>query len=80
MTVNIIKDFEGFTALTPQWNELLQASSADCPFLTAEWLQAWWALAATVLLVVALGLAYRGRDWITATGALARAAVGVHLN
>jgi anti-sigma factor RsiW len=38
----------------------------------------WWALAATVLLAVALGLAYRGRDWITATGALARAAVGDH--
>jgi hypothetical protein len=40
----------------------------------------WWALAATVLLVVALGLAYRGRDWIAATGALARAAVGDHVN
>jgi hypothetical protein len=35
-------------------------------------------LAATVLLAVALGFAYRGRDWITATGALARAAVGDH--
>ncbi len=42
--------------------------------------QGWWALAATVLLAVALGLAYRGRDWITATGALARAAVGDHRN
>jgi CelD/BcsL family acetyltransferase involved in cellulose biosynthesis len=41
--VNIIKDFESFTALTPEWNELLRASSADSPFLTAEWLQAWWA-------------------------------------
>jgi Putative zinc-finger len=38
----------------------------------------WWALAATVLLAVVLGLAYRGRDWMTATGALARAAVGDH--
>ncbi|PYQ96623.1 MAG: hypothetical protein DMF96_17655 [Acidobacteria bacterium] len=38
----------------------------------------WWALAATVLLAVALGLAYRGRDRITATGALARVAVGDH--
>ncbi len=28
----------------------------------------------------ALDLAYRGRDWITATGALARAAVGDHVN
>jgi Putative zinc-finger len=42
--------------------------------------QGWWALAATVLLAVALGLAYRGRDWIAATGALARAAVGDHRN
>jgi len=38
----------------------------------------WWALAATVLLAVALGVAYRGRDWITGTGALARVAVGDH--
>jgi anti-sigma factor RsiW len=38
----------------------------------------WWALAATVLLAVAIGVAYRGRDWITATGALARVAVGDH--
>jgi anti-sigma factor RsiW len=40
----------------------------------------WWALAATVLLAVALGLAYRGRDWITATATLARAAMGDHRN
>jgi len=40
----------------------------------------WWALAATVLLAIALGFAYRGRDWITAAGALARAAVGDHRN
>jgi hypothetical protein len=37
-----------------------------------------WALAATVLLALACGLAYRGRDWVMATGALARAAVGDH--
>ena len=40
----------------------------------------WWALAATVLLAVALGLAYQGRDWIAERSALARAAVGDHLN
>ncbi len=40
--VEIIKDVERVTALAPQWNELLRASAADCPFLTAEWLQAWW--------------------------------------
>jgi len=40
--------------------------------------QGWWALAATVLLAVAIGVAYRGRDWITGTSALARVAVGDH--
>ena len=43
MTVTIIDDVERFAALTPEWNELLRDSAADCPFLTAEWLQAWWA-------------------------------------
>ena len=32
----------GFTALRPQWNELLRASAADGPFLTWEWLHSWW--------------------------------------
>jgi CelD/BcsL family acetyltransferase involved in cellulose biosynthesis len=41
--VDIIEDVERFTALTAEWNELLGASTSDCPFLTAEWLQAWWA-------------------------------------
>ena len=39
----------------------------------------WWALAAAVLLAVALGLAYRGRNQVV-SGALARAAVGDHRN
>ena len=43
MTVTIIDDAERFAALTPEWNELLRDSASDCPFLTAEWLQAWWA-------------------------------------
>jgi anti-sigma factor RsiW len=42
--------------------------------------QGWWALAAMVLLAVTIGLAYRGRERIAATGTLARAAVGDHLN
>ena len=32
----------GLTTLRPQWNALLRASSADGPFLTWEWLHAWW--------------------------------------
>ena len=43
MTVTIIDDVERFAALTQGWNELLRDSAQDCPFLTAEWLQAWWA-------------------------------------
>jgi CelD/BcsL family acetyltransferase involved in cellulose biosynthesis len=42
MMINIIDDADGFARLAPQWNELLQNSAADCPFLTAEWLGAWW--------------------------------------
>jgi hypothetical protein len=37
-------------------------------------------LAATVLLAVAVSLAYVGRDWLSSAGALARAAVGDHRN
>lgn len=40
--VDVIDDFGRFGELAPQWNDLLQDSAADCPFLTAEWLGAWW--------------------------------------
>ncbi len=40
--VECIDTLWGFTALRPQWNELLRASAADGPFLTWEWLHAWW--------------------------------------
>jgi len=56
----------------------LQGASRQGSARRAVIFQGWWALAATVVLAVALGAAYRGRDWITATGALARAAVGDH--
>jgi CelD/BcsL family acetyltransferase involved in cellulose biosynthesis len=32
-----------FAAMRQQWNGLLRSSAADCPFLTWEWLYAWWA-------------------------------------
>jgi anti-sigma factor RsiW len=56
----------------------LQNTVHQAPARRGARFQGWWALAATVLLAVALGFAYRGRDWITATGALARVAVGDH--
>lgn len=39
---DVIDDIGGFTRLAPAWTELLQASAADCPFLTVDWLHAWW--------------------------------------
>jgi CelD/BcsL family acetyltransferase involved in cellulose biosynthesis len=42
IAVECIDDRWGFTALRPEWNELLHASGADCPFLSWEWLYAWW--------------------------------------
>jgi CelD/BcsL family acetyltransferase involved in cellulose biosynthesis len=42
MSVQLIEHGDGFTDLLPAWSELLQASGSRCPFLTAEWLHAWW--------------------------------------
>jgi CelD/BcsL family acetyltransferase involved in cellulose biosynthesis len=40
--VEIVEQTAGFEALRPRWNDLLRASSANNPFLTWEWLYAWW--------------------------------------
>jgi CelD/BcsL family acetyltransferase involved in cellulose biosynthesis len=40
--IELIEDLQGFIELRPAWTELLQASAANGPFLTWEWLQAWW--------------------------------------
>jgi CelD/BcsL family acetyltransferase involved in cellulose biosynthesis len=37
-----IQDLSGFAALRPHWDGLLSASGANNPFLTFEWLHAWW--------------------------------------
>ena len=42
LKVGCVDDFWGFNALRADWNELLRASAADNPFLTWEWLNAWW--------------------------------------
>jgi CelD/BcsL family acetyltransferase involved in cellulose biosynthesis len=42
MKVEIIDDIQRFAELRLEWNELLAASRADCPFLTWEWLYTWW--------------------------------------
>jgi anti-sigma factor RsiW len=65
---------------TTQLRARLQHRAVHATARRGIWFPGWWALAATLLLAVALGLAYRSRDWITAPGALARAAVGDHRN
>ena len=37
-----IEDIGGFEKLKAEWNELLEASSSPCLFLTWEWLYTWW--------------------------------------
>ena len=38
----IIDDTAGFERLRTEWNSLLHESTADCLFLTWEWLFTWW--------------------------------------
>jgi len=43
LTAKVIDDVREFTTLEDEWRELLRSSSSDNPFLTWEWLHAWWA-------------------------------------
>lgn len=40
--VTCIDDVAGFDALREEWGELLASSTSNNPFLTWEWLRAWW--------------------------------------
>lgn len=40
--VDVIADVRAFHAMREQWNALLDASGAWNPFLTWEWMSAWW--------------------------------------
>lgn len=40
--VERIEDVTSFSRLKEEWNTLLRASAADCPFLRWEWLHSWW--------------------------------------
>lgn len=42
LVVETVTDPAGFAALREEWTELLEASAADCLFLTWEWLHTWW--------------------------------------
>ena len=42
VTIELIDTPARFDALQAEWTELLEASGAESPFLTWEWLNAWW--------------------------------------
>ena len=42
VSVELIENTERLMGLREEWNELLADSSADCLFLTWEWLSTWW--------------------------------------
>jgi CelD/BcsL family acetyltransferase involved in cellulose biosynthesis len=41
-TIACVEDAETFAALRDEWAELLRSSASSNPFLTWEWLYAWW--------------------------------------
>jgi CelD/BcsL family acetyltransferase involved in cellulose biosynthesis len=40
--VEVVDDNASLLALREEWSDLLERSAADSPFLTWEWLSAWW--------------------------------------
>jgi CelD/BcsL family acetyltransferase involved in cellulose biosynthesis len=42
VNVELIENADRFAAMQAEWNELLASSAAESPFLTWEWLNAWW--------------------------------------
>jgi len=61
IAVERIADVPGFEALRDEWRELLQASDADCLFLTWEWLSTWWKHLAGDRRLVIFALRHGGR-------------------
>jgi CelD/BcsL family acetyltransferase involved in cellulose biosynthesis len=42
VTIELVDNADRFAAMREEWNELLAAGAAESPFLTWEWLNAWW--------------------------------------
>src|SRR5712671_1363998 len=42
LAVAVIRDGESFGALRAEWTDVLRHSAANNPFLSWEWLHAWW--------------------------------------
>jgi CelD/BcsL family acetyltransferase involved in cellulose biosynthesis len=56
-----VDDYEGFAALRGEWNALLARSDAATPFLTWEWLSAWWRTLGAGLRLQILAVRSEGR-------------------
>lgn len=41
-SVQTIGDYQSFLELAPLWNQLVEESGVDHPFLTHEWVSTWW--------------------------------------
>jgi CelD/BcsL family acetyltransferase involved in cellulose biosynthesis len=42
LTVETVSDFEALLELEPAWTLLVEKSGADHPFVTHDWVRAWW--------------------------------------
>ena len=42
MKLEVYEDKQGFDALKPEWDDLVECSVSNVPFLTWEWQRAWW--------------------------------------
>ena len=42
LTVRLITDVRAWREMEQSWNALLSVSESNCPFLTHQWLTAWW--------------------------------------
>lgn len=59
-TVERIMDESGLDAIRDEWNELLQASRADCLFLTWEWAATWWKILGAPGRLIVFTVRHRG--------------------
>ena len=42
LSVEVVSNRESFQRLEPVWNRLFEESETELPFLSYEWMRAWW--------------------------------------
>jgi hypothetical protein len=76
-----VRDLDPSPEFVAQLRTRLRASALRNPARRVPMFLGWWALAATVFMVVSLGVVFRGHfSSVTTTGVLAQEAVGDHRN